>query len=184
MKRIAVGLIGFLLIAAGVTAQQCDHNLSCGRVPWDMPGFPMLVTPTRIPTVVATAFSGSVPTDTPEGTPTPLPTGTPAFAVNDLSDTVGTLQAVINSTQVVFDEHGIATHSPSDLEENSELFFGYVTGLGDAHFGVFTPLFTFVLFAIIFMIGVKALLMMLPLIAAIFGFIRRMVDIVLGFIPG
>lgn len=80
LKLIALAVLLLLIAALPLTAQQCQAGLPCRQVPWQFPPLPILVSPSPIPTTVATAAppptsqSGLVPTPTPMYCPTSIAT--------------------------------------------------------------------------------------------------------------
>lgn len=177
IKLIVVALALFMIV--GVTiAQQCDHNLPCGRVPWDMPSFPLLLSPTKIPTVVATSVGGNPLT--PTSTPTPSPTGTFIFDPSDLNDQLGTLQAIAGATPMQADN----PNTPANFGESVTLFFGYARGISTISFGVFTPIVGLIFFGFFFWLGLQVLFFLLPVISSLIGVIRKVLNLVLEFLPG
>lgn len=161
----------------------CGNGLPCGPIPWPLPNLPYLPSPTVFPTIVVTATLTPSPVYGP-GTSAPGPTSTPAasptFELDGLEDAMATLSSISQNTPIAidgfnFDAEGLGTSAGE--------FFGTIKGISELHLGPFTPLVVFFFFAFIFVLGVQASGIALPLIAAIFGFIRRVVSTILDFIP-
>ena len=196
MSRAAVIiLLALALVSGAVWSQgntiQCAAGLPCGSVPWQLPRLPRLATPTPIPTINAPDYSGLPLTQSP--TPTPMmATGTPFFDSNAIGQQVGTLQAVINSTPFqVYSADGSGV--PSDINStiaqvaamggNTNIFFSYVRALYGVNIGVFTPLMLFFLIRFAVMLIIRLNTLILPVALAIFGFIRKVVQLILDFLP-
>lgn len=183
---LVVLLMGIMAVPAA--AQNCGSGLPCGPLPWALPNLPSLESPTP----PATVFITSAPTESPTMTPTPCPTApcatatptptqTSQFDVGPINDQISTLGAVVNGTPIATID--AARFGDQDLGTNAGAFFGYALGLSDIHFGILTSLFTFLLFAIMYMIGIRFVLIMLPLLASILGFIRKLFSLILDFLP-
>jgi len=162
-------------------AQTCGSGLPCGPLPWQLPSFPSVSSPTPIPTVIATA-SLFTATPTVTGTPptaVPTPTATSPLDLSGVDDHLATIQGIAASTP-----SSINGGRSFDLGANAGSFWPYMMGLGQIHFGIFTPLIQFAIFALLFIVGIRVALMMLPLIGSLVGIIRKIVQTVLDFIPG
>lgn len=174
-------LLLLLLMPMAVSAQSdCHKGVPCGPVPWSIPQFPFLQTPTPFPTVLATSGPGSSPTPTGTLTPAPTPTATPGIDLVGVNDQMSTLQSVVAATPP-----GVQDRSQGfDLGHNANNVFNYILGLQSIHFGVFTPLIQLIFFGFFFVVGLKITIFLLPVFATLFGWIRKMVELVLDFIPG
>lgn len=189
MKRWMLILLVILLGSSPALAQQCQREGTCGIVPWQMPNFPVLRSPTPFPTQVATQqltpTATATRTNTPGPTPTPAtpsPTMTATQVVNmdGIYEQLGTIQAISNATPVYIDND----ENAPNFAANTLMFFGYVRGVQQLTFGPFTPLISFFFFAFFFYVGVNAFFILLPVITAVVGLIRRLVSFILDFIPG
>lgn len=180
MKRSLIIAVLFLLLSMPLSAQDCGHGLPCGAIPWAIPQLPALPSPTPFPTVLVNMTSTPTPTRTPTPGGTPAPTATAQLNTGAINDQVATLSAIIDQTPE-------ATFEPvfgsQDLAGNSGMFFGYVLGLQNLHFGVLTPLLTFVMFCFLYVLGTKVFLMLLPVLAAIYGVVRNIISLILEFLP-
>lgn len=179
MRRFfLIGLLLFIL-SAPVYAD-CQNGQPCGPVPWRLPFYPPLPSPTAFPTVIVTITSTPTQTATPGPGTASAPTATPQLDTSGINNQVATLQGIIQQTPV-------ATFSPAfggdDLSANSQTFFGYVLGLQDVHFGILTPLLTFLVFSLGYTLAVKLVLMLLPVLSALFGLISRIISLILEFLP-
>lgn len=185
----------------------CGYGLPCGPIPWNLPRFPSLESPTPIPTLFITAtptptYTPSLTptwtpvlsptiTPTPSSTYTPTPTYTPTLALDAdfLNDQLATVQAMFDATPIEFvDAAGTPVNTDttfSELGTNAGMFFGYVRGAAsNGNFGKITPLFAFVILTLTVVFLVKLSLYLLPVIAAIFGLIRKILNLILDFLPG
>lgn len=194
----AIYLIFFFLLhsTSMVTAQnQCGQGLPCGPVPWPIPQLPELASPSPFPTIEIT----STPSPTPGATPTPTNTLTPSptatiptpttfpsptsfLDTTEIFEQMGTIQAIANATTVPIEE------DPGDINSemgtNAGTFFAYIRGLSEANFGVLSPLVVFMLTSFTFVLVVKAAQLFMPMVSVGFGFLRKIVEFVLEFIPG
>ena len=71
----------------------------------------------------------------------------------------------------------------SQMGTNAGTFFGYVRGLSGESFGPLAPLVTLSVTAMILIISTKILTFILPVLAALFGLIRKIVSAILEFLP-
>jgi hypothetical protein len=140
-----------------------------------------------MPTVNITAI---VPTTAPTATsggPTATPVGGPTIDTAGINDQMGTLSAVMENTPfIVQDIEGTPVDTSQtfdDLGSNAGSFFGYAKGLQDVSFGQMTPLIVFTLIAFLTVVAVKSLTFLLPFLAAVWGFIRKIIETILAFIP-
>lgn len=176
-----------------VVPRECGNGLPCGQIPWLLPSLPLLRTPTPFPTVFYTA----VPTNTPPGGPTALPTATALpsptlrptdeFDIGEIENRVATLEALVDSTQVPIELNGTPFDfegSSSEIGTNAGTLFGYIRGVSGISFGILQPLISFMFFGGAFILAVKSVSLILPLVSVIFGFLRKIVELVLDFIPG
>lgn len=180
-----------LLMAAGwaqpARAQNsdCGNGLPCGSIPWPLPNPPQLASPTPLPTIGVTL---NPPTQTPGGpTATPAPTQA-GFAVDTsgIGNQFGTLQALAGATEQMIVVSGTPQSASAQLDtlaENSTTFFSYVRGLSELSLGGLTPLISFLVISFLVVIGVKAITLILPVLMAIFNFLKGLVQLVLDFIP-
>lgn len=180
-SKILLIVAGVALMAAGVSAQtDCGFVVPCGPIPWRMPQLPALASPTPMPTIAATTYVGNPGA----GTPTAIPTATPGFLdTQNLQDQIATLNAVIASTPVPVAGTPVDDSSYQELGANAGTLFGYARGIGDLNLGSLTPMIAFSLLAIVIVLTVKISTLMLPVIMAILGIIRKIVNIILEFIP-
>lgn len=214
MKKILTSLwLSLILFCGGVVyAQNCDPLLPCGPLPWQLPSLPDLQSPSPFPTVAVVATgSTSTPTQTASSTPTALPTSTPMptftpfptltpyptftllptwtpfVDVAQIGNAVGTLNALVASTDIpVYDLTGtpVTMANLDDIASNTGTAFGYVRGLANVNFGPLTPLVVFAFTALFIFILVNIAGIVMPIAIAVFGVIRKIIELILDFIPG
>jgi hypothetical protein len=183
MRKLLIACITFIVVAAPVTAQDCGNGLPCGAIPWPLPGAPGLSSPTPMPTINVDDIDQNPNPGQPTNTPTPQPTPTSIgedLGVVSLEDQIATLQALVDATPIVVAEQGVDT---PDLGSGASTVFGLVLAIQGVHFGVLTPLVTFGFFMLFFVISFKTAFIILPVVAVIFGFVRKVVNTILEFIP-
>jgi len=171
--RVLVVIAALVLISVPASAQNCQDGLPCQQVPWDLPQLPVLNSPTPLPTLYATAASsGSVPT----------PTATPTSPVSGFGfdARLATLQFIAESTLEVPYGDTISDQQITDL---SRLTFSAVNWIRDFRFGVFTPLFAVFSFFLLSVFAFALFNFYVSVVPGLFGFIRKVVQVVLDFLP-
>lgn len=140
-----------------------------------------------MPTIAITA---ALPTQTPGGptaTPTPtIPPATSAIDTSGIDSQFATLQAVIEATEQVVTVDGTPVGAMDQLDNlatDSYTFFSYIKAVTEFDLGGMTPLLSFVVLSLLVVISVKVITFSLPLLGALYRFIKSLIDIVLGFIP-
>lgn len=197
MKKLLIPLLLVLLavpVASNAqTGRDCGNGLPCGAIPWQRLNLPELSSPTPMPTFnfSATPPPTPIPTSTPGPSPTPgaspiPPTATagpPTFDVSDLEEAVDTLQALNNATPlVVVDANGTPVAQTDQIYKvglDAGTFFGFARSvLNPNTFGSMWPLvaFSFTALAIVLIVTVSTFFV--PMIVAIIGLIRTIVDFV------
>jgi hypothetical protein len=185
--RIILVILVLIIIAIPTAAQTCGTYLPCGNVPWGLPQFPGLRSPTPVvlsdagnPLVVATSTPGSTATS-----PTTFITPTPFLDASAFTDNVATLEAMFDATDIpVLNAEGTPVSLENTIATDGELFFAYAKGITANSFGVFAPLVNFIVFTFLFSIFFAVVRMALPVLAVIFGAIRKIIQFLLDFIPG
>jgi hypothetical protein len=186
MKRTISVLLITALLGAGVMLAQddCGDGLPCGKIPWDLPKLPAVPSPTIIPTIPITLVP---PTQTPGGpTATPAPTDAGPIDVSGINDQFATLQALAAATQPSIEVSGTPVNTDEQLATltyNSGTFFGYVRGVSELNLGNLTPIFGFAIVSFLVVVGVKVITLILPVLAALFGLLRKVISVVLDFLP-
>ncbi len=181
LRAILTGCI-LLLAALPVSAQSksCGSGLPCGPLPWQLPALPTLVSPTPMPTRVITDESGSV---NPMGTETPAPPGVD-LDTGGIDSSFATLNAIMASTpMVLLNAEGTEEPIIGDLDENASVFFSYTKGMTTDWAGPIAPLISLTLTGFVTVIGVKIITLILPLVSAVFGIVRKILSLILDFLP-
>lgn len=197
MKRIVLLILLFLTppgLASAQSAPSCDSGYACQNVPWRLPALPGLASPTHIPTTAVTAVptATAAPTSTVAPTPTgqappPNPLSTLDLAV--LQAQVATLDAVIQSTPIQINDQNGSYATPGGTPQmvqyasNAGTFLGYVKGLGGLNFGALTPMILLFLGSFILAFGLKLASIVAPIGAMLFGIVRKVVSLILDFLP-
>ena len=189
--RIKTVLIGFLLFLAAlpVSAQSknCGSGLPCGPLPWQLPALPTLASPTPMATLSITATAS--PSGTPQLTPTAqlatmIPPPTVDLDISGVEEPFATLNAILASTpMVLLNPEGTEEPILNNLDENASVFFSYAKGMTTDWAGPIAPLITLTMTAFVTVIGVKIVTFILPLVSAIFGIIRKIISLILDFLP-
>ena len=183
--RAALFLTSLILVVEVVRAGECGNGLPCGSIPWPQPNPPPLVSPSPMPTIGVTV---NPPTATPGGpTATPAPTDVSFdIDVSGINDQFATLQNLAEATEPVILVSGTPVNSGTQLQAvatNSYQFFGYVRGVSELDLGGLTPFLLFIFTSFVVVVSVKSLTFILPVLIALFNFIRGIVSLVLDFLP-
>jgi hypothetical protein len=160
-------------------SSDCGNGLPCGPIPWPLPAYVGLSSPTVFPTIVVTATRTPTPLPGVTAGPTSVPGASPTFELDGVGDQLATLEGIMNATTIPI-EGGF---SAEQLGTDAGQFFGTLKGVSEIHLGPFTPLLVFFFLAFIFVMGIQASGLIVPLVLAIFGFIRRLVSTILDFLP-
>lgn len=184
MKRLLIFAM-LLLVAIPVAAQSdCGQGLPCGPIPWPVPVYPVLLTPTPIPTVAVTFVANP-----PDPTESPTPTATPTafFDNGELEDSLATYQAVLNGTPIVVQNpEGTPVSSDDSINQvtaNIGLVFGYLRGFGTLNLGWVGVLISFVITLFLAFLSIKVITILVPIFLAILGLFKRIYDVIMEFIP-
>lgn len=205
MKRIAI--IMLFVLTMPVMAQtatptptatprpnpnrDCGNGLPCGVIPWRLPQFGALQSPTPFatelvvttPTLTPTATMPFSPSVTPSGDAEFGYTATPLIDNSGFDSPISTLSGLVDSPPVVIDGYD-GTGGATELTGGAVTIFGYMRGIiNGLSLGVLTPLFTAFVFLIIFTLGIEVIRYTLPLASVLFGFLRKIVQLILDFIP-
>jgi hypothetical protein len=189
MRRLLILLVCVLCGAVTVSAQStdCGQGLPCGPVPWKLPVLPKLSSPTPIPTVPVTLQPPNTPgpTPTPQPTPTFQPIGINTVDASGIADKMATLSAVIEATpELVLNASGTPVAlEDAALDSGAETLFAYAKGLGSINLGSISPVVTFSVTAAMLIIATKLITFILPVLVALFGIIRKIIQLILDFLP-
>lgn len=190
---------GPTLTPTPIKGGQCMYLLPCGPLPWAMPEFYPLESPTPVtrPRLVIPSTSTPVVTwvntltpaltATPTTTPTITPTGTvtPTLDFDDFSGQLGTLEAITASTPIVIEDvYGDDfSYDSNQIVADSEEFWAHVKAIAQIHFGVFTPIVYFIFFSLAYILLFQSSGFLLGIISAIIGVIRKIFSLILDFLP-
>jgi len=182
-----LALCTLLLLVFPVQAQTNCGGLPCGSIPWAIPQFPDLRSPTPLDSVQSNL--PEVPTSTPTSTATTAPTAyatvTPFMDTANIQDNVATLQAIFDATPIaILDAQGTPVSIDQTIASNGALFFSYARGFTSNSFGVFSPIIDFILFVLLLTLTFTLIRISLPVLAAIIGAIRKIIVFILEFVPG
>lgn len=169
-----------LFVGFPVAAQNnCGYGLPCGPVPFTLPQFPDLRSPTPV--------TDAVISNNPGATPTSIPNPTIEVDTSGIEDSIATLQAVMDATSVPIANLEGTPVSPqenvTELIGVSETFFGYVKGLAGGVFGPITPLIMFSITALLIVISVTSIRYLFPVVMATLGILRKLISLLFDFLP-
>jgi len=200
--RWLVVLVILAALPSGLIAAQddCGNGLPCGPIPWSLPAWPTMESPTPIGTqydyltvtYTATPTSTYTPTATPTSTYTPTPTATwtpqdtatPFLTDVAIEDSVATAQAAAQVTAItVVDAQGTPVAKEDVSGFVDPMIFGYIKGLSADIFGPFQPVV-----AIVFVgFGIQMLLMVAKLVmfvgSILLGLVRKAVEFIMEILP-
>lgn len=117
-------------------------------------------------------------------TPTPDPNCRPAqdpigmFDISGVTNMMSTLQTIpMGEVEITNPQAGV------DMYTGTASFFGYVLGIQNINLGIFTPILLFMFWSFFTFVGIKIAGLLLPIVAALVGAIRRVIQLVLDFLP-
>lgn len=182
MKRALMAFLAIFAVAGAVYAADCGNGLPCGKLGWTLPSFPVLNSPTPMPTIQITSVVAATTAPTGAPTSTPAPTGTLMADFSNVADQLATLAAVVNATQVpVLNASGTPISGDeqyTQLATDAGTFFGYVRGVQEANLGGFTPWIALLVTALVVAIATKGAGFLLPVVAVVFRLILRIVEVI------
>jgi hypothetical protein len=175
--RTAVIILLLLITIPAAGQAACGFGVPCQPAPWRVPVLPTLNSPT--PNVFSSGNPGA--TSTPIPTSTPQPTLTPFFDTDGIGQAVSTMSAISAGTTIpITNWEG----TPVALELlDVEQYVGYVKGIDTGIAGPFQPLLNLSIVGFLMLFLVKGSGFLLPIFMAIFGFVRKIVQLVLDFLP-
>ena len=202
MRKLILCLVMLLAIPSGLVAAQsdCGNGLPCGPIPWRLPHWPAMQSPTPIGTQADFLTVTYTPTPTPTNTPTPTPTNTPTptptatFTPQDtatpfltdvpIQDNVATAQAAAEVTEeVVYNPEGTPIAKEDATALIDPMIFSYIKGLSSDIFGPFEP----VVMVLIIGFGLNMLLLVIKLVLFVgsvaLGYVRKAVEFIMEIIP-
>lgn len=188
-------------------SRDCGFGLPCGPIPWNLPRYPILESPTPMPTL----FSSATPTSTMTPTLTPVPTNftpsptasatmtpsrtptltatftaTALFDTQELADNIATVRALIDSTPISVEVAGTPVTVADQISTAApgiEDLFGRAKGIIGADWGPFTPLFQTAFMGIAIFLFIIILTYTIPIIGFVFGMIRKIYTAITDLIP-
>ncbi|HSS99928.1 MAG TPA: hypothetical protein VLK33_22995 [Terriglobales bacterium] len=182
MKRALLTLLALFTVAGGLYAADCGNGLPCGKLGWTLPAFPVLNSPTPMPTIQITAVQTATAAPTGAPSATPAPTGTLVADFSNVADQLATLAAVVNATQVpVLNASGTPISGDeqyTQLTTDAGTFFGYMRGVQEANLGGFTPWIALLVTTLVIAIATKGAGFLLPVVAVVFRLILRIVEVI------
>lgn len=192
---------GVFLLAGVISAQdQCGHGLPCGPLPWPLPDYPLLQSPTPgspfvdtnpnvvptdtpTPTPTYTPTNTATATNTPTNTPTALPTATAFFENDTIQDNIATLDDFAQSPeQEVEDVAGnpLSLAQLQDINTDASMVFGYIRGIPSIDlFGPLTPVVSVLLFSFALSLFAGTIKFFLPIAGVVLGLVMRIVRFIL-----
>jgi hypothetical protein len=185
MRTFLIVLIS--LWAMPTFAQTCGNLLPCGNVPWGLPSYPVLRSPTPV-VLNNAAIVVMTNTPVPASTATPFSsfiTPTPFMDTGQFGDNIATIQALFDATDIpVLNAEGTPAGLDDTIAVEGSLFFSYAKGFTANSFGVFAPMVNFIIFSFLFAIVFAITRLALPVAAALVGAIRKIIQFILDAIPG
>lgn len=128
--------------------------------------------------ILANASPSGTPAATNDARCGPPAIPTSPVDVSGIVDTMATLQTLpVNQVGIANPQAGF------DLYSGTATFFSYVLGIQSINLGILTPVITFIFWAFFSFIGIKVAFILLPIIAALVGVTRRIIQLVLDFLP-
>lgn len=184
--KLLTALLILILAVPAVAQSNCGNGLPCGSLPWDLPQF----APLRSPTPLSSGLANPAPTATPNENPSVPSTATPIFDPAQLQGQFSTIQAIIEATPEVTLEAFMPDGTPiseetiiDNMNTNAVSVFSYIKGFSSQTFGVFAPILDFLMFVILFLMGNVVTQMLLVLAVDIIGLLKRIITFILDFIP-
>lgn len=192
MKRIILVIV-LLVAVSAASAQTCGNGVPCKPSKWSLPQLPDLSSPTPI-VYDGSGSTGETATPAPATiapspvyTMTPVPTFTPFLDTEPLDNAIGTLDAITSGTsEPVLNPEGTPVDKytyTGEIISSSNTIFSYLKGFNANMFGSFSPIFLAGIAGFSLLIFSKTFSIITPIFFAIFGIIRKIVEIILNFIP-
>ena len=128
--------------------------------------------------LIANASPSSAPT------PTPNP-GCASVAVPTMPVDTAALDSMMATVQSL-PSMQIGIENPQsgfDLYTGTSTFFSYVLGIQSVNLGSFTGIIVFLFWSFFTFIGIKVAFIFLPILAALVGVVKRLIQFVLDFLP-
>lgn len=175
-----------LAFSSLTVAAQCGSP--CQPVAWPLPTWPALTSPTPPPDPSGNVVPTATPTGTLSATLTPTGTATAPLDAGGIGGSLATLQFVVGGTVPPLANPSGTPFSVTDLLATAEAdttdFWGYAKGIADADFfGPFAPFATLAVVFISLLLVVKSTTFLLPIGFALFGVLRKVISLLLEFLP-
>lgn len=171
-----------LLMAQTSLAQNgnCGNGLPCGSIPWDLPDFPKMESPTPIPDIY------NDPSAPPQATATATMSSTEIADLDTAYNSLATIESIMQSTPVLIEIEGTPTNADDYILQtisDSETMFSYIKGLSSVSFGKMQPLieFTLIAFPVVFLTMFSKYFIIIG--AVVLGFIRKILTLLFDFLP-
>jgi hypothetical protein len=180
-------MITLLMATLIIFSQQddCGNGLPCGPVPWTVPNYPIILSPTPFPTtwIQTTPTPTATPETTETATPTLTPTAEPTVDSTPLYEAIEELEDFIGGTRepVVIDGHDFTLDSLAD-RPSTETFWSYLAGLFSVEIGKSQPFLNFAFYAMGIVLVTKSITFVLPVLAVVYSVLLKVVDTVVGLI--
>lgn len=128
--------------------------------------------------LLANASPAGVATPTPNPNCTAYAVPTVPVDMSAIVDTMATLQSL------PLDQVGVANPQAGfDTYAGVSTFFSYVLGLQSVNLGFLTPVVGFIFWSFFSFVAIKVAFILLPIIAGLVGVTRRIIQLVLDFLP-
>lgn len=135
------------------------------------------LTPDEI-AILANASPSGTPSATNDARCGPPAIPTSPVDISGITDTMATLQTLpLNQVGIPNPQAGF------DLYSGTATFFSYVLGIQSINLGILTPVVTFIFWGFFSFVGIKVAFILLPIIAGLVGVVRRIIQLVLDFLP-
>jgi len=195
--RTVLVLLALLVLAAPVAAQgtkgssKDDPLNPSGSIPWAIPAWPYLLSPTPYPIRPSPAPQLFTVTPTPTPTPTLTPTITPTPAPNDAErESLATLAAEnsdINATLAAMTGQEIGGQNISGAVDQiggyASFFFGYVKGLQLNNIHGMGMVISFLILALAAILLTKIITAVLPMMTTVARWTLDVLKLVAEFLP-
>lgn len=120
-------------------------------------------------------------------TPTPHPNCIPGASPEELLGQLDMdgLNGMLTSLQnLPVNQIGVANPQAGfDMYSGTATFFSYVLGIQSVNLGIFTPIIGFIFWSFFSFVAIKVAFILLPIVAGLIGVVRRVVQLVLDFLP-
>ena len=190
-KRIVILFaLALALAQAGPALAQGDPLNPSGAIPWPIPQWPILASPTPYPLRPSPTPLTVTVTPTVTTTPTVTPTITPTIgAYNEQHQAIATMVYDLDQSLDQVDYAGAEIEGmtlddlPDRLGGYARYFFAYAKGIRLFPLKPLGGVFTFTVMALVFIMLVKLSTVVLPMAISFYRFIVSMIRLVADFLP-